>query len=125
MGGGRALRRRPRPPAGTRCCAPLRARVLPTLSVGAGTGHIEYPSAQAYAAVLVALRCVEDAGSLEDEALAAAARRLRCTTFFGRFGLAADGRQLEHEMLVAQWRAGMKRIVWPPEHAEADLDVTA
>ena len=103
----------------------LRARVLPTLSVGAGTGHIEYPSAQAYAAVLVALRCVEDSGSLEDEALAAAARRLRCTTFFGRFGLAADGRQLEHEMLVAQWRAGVKRIVWPPEHAEADLDVTA
>jgi branched-chain amino acid transport system substrate-binding protein len=100
----------------------LRARVLPTLRAGMGTGHVEYPSAQAYASVLVALRCVQDTGSLDDALLAAAARRLRCTTFFGRFGLAEDGRQLDHEMLVVQWRAGMKRIVWPPELAETEVD---
>ena len=100
----------------------LRAGVLPTLSAGMGTGHIEYPSAQAYAAVLVALHCVQDAGSLDDEAVVAAARRLRCTTFFGRFGLTDDGRQLDHDMLVVQWHAGMKRIVWPPELAETELD---
>jgi ABC-type branched-subunit amino acid transport system substrate-binding protein len=100
----------------------LRARVLPTLSAGMGSSHIEYPSAQAYAAVLTALRCAQDAGSVDDGALAAAARRLRCTTFFGRFGLAKDGRQLDHDMLVVQWRTGMKRIVWPPEHAETELD---
>jgi hypothetical protein len=103
----------------------LRARVLPTLSAGMGTGHIEYPSAQAYAAVLVALACVQDTGSFDDGALAAAARRLRCTTFFGRFGLAEDGRQLDHDMLVVQWRAGMKRIVWPPPLAETDLDLSS
>lgn len=97
-------------------------RVLPTRSAGMATGHIEYPSAQAYAVVLVALHCVQDAGSLDDGVLAAAARRLRCTTFFGRFGLAEDGRQLDHDMLVVQWRAGMKRIVWPPELAETELD---
>jgi hypothetical protein len=100
----------------------LRARVLPTLSAAMGSGHIEYPSAQAYAAVLTALRCAQDAGSVDDGALAAAARRLRCTTFFGRFGLANDGRQLDHDTLVVQWRAGMKRIVWPPELAETELD---
>jgi branched-chain amino acid transport system substrate-binding protein len=100
----------------------LRARVLPTLSAGTGTGHVEYPSAQAYAAVLVALHCVEDTGSLDDEALGATARRLRCTTFFGRFGLGDDGRQLEHDVLVVQWRAGVKRIVWPAEVAETELD---
>ena len=100
----------------------LRAGVLPTLSAGMGTGHIEYPSAQAYAAVLVALHCVQDAGSLDDGELVAAAGRLRCTTFFGRFGLTDDGRQLDHDMLVVQWRAGMKRIVWPPELAETELD---
>ena len=54
-----------RPPARNVLRA-LRARVLPTLSAGMGTGHIEYPSAQAYAAVLVALHCVQDAGSLDD-----------------------------------------------------------
>ncbi len=100
----------------------LRARVLPPLSAGIGTGHIEYPSAQAYATVVVALHCVQDAGSVDDAALAGAARRLRCTTFFGRYGLADDGRQLDHHMLVVQWRAGMKRVVWPPELAETELD---
>jgi ABC-type branched-subunit amino acid transport system substrate-binding protein len=100
----------------------LRARVLPTRSAGMGTSHVEYPSAQAYAAVLMALHCMQDTGSLDDGALAAAARRLRCTTFFGRFGLAEDGRQLDHDMLVVQWRAGMKQIVWPPQLAETELD---
>ena len=99
----------------------LRARLLPTLGARTRTRQVEYPSAQAYAAVLTALHCVQDAGSLNDEALSAAARRLRCTTFFGRFGLGEDGRQLDHDMLVVQWRAGIKRIVWPPERAETEL----
>ena len=46
---------------------------------------------EAYAAGLIAMRCVEEAGGLEDGALAEAARRLRCTTFFGRFELGEDG----------------------------------
>jgi branched-chain amino acid transport system substrate-binding protein len=100
----------------------LRARVVPTLRAGTGAGHVEYPSAQAYAAVLVALRCVQGAGTRDDEALAVAARGLRCTTFFGRFGLGEDGRQLDHDMLVVQWDAGVKRIVWPAELAETQLD---
>ncbi|HZA37141.1 MAG TPA: hypothetical protein VE505_19555, partial [Vicinamibacterales bacterium] len=99
----------------------LRARVLPTLSAGAGTGHVEYPCAQAYAAVLVALRCVEESGSLDDGALLDAARSLRCTTFFGRFGLGDDGRQSDHDELAVQWRAGVKRVVWPPDLAETEL----
>ena len=102
----------------------LRARVLPRLSVGAGPGHVEYPTAQAYAAVLVALRCVQDAGSTDDEALRIAAHRLRCTTFFGRFGLGADGRQLDHDLVVVQWHAGVKRLVWPPQVADTELDTT-
>jgi branched-chain amino acid transport system substrate-binding protein len=100
----------------------LRARVLPALSAGAGTGHVEYPCAQAYAAVLVALRCVEESGSLDDGALLEAARTLRCTTFFRRFGLGDDGRQSDHDLLVVQWRAGVKRVVWPPDRAETELE---
>lgn len=111
----------PRPAAAVRA---LRARVVPRLSAGVGTGHVDYPSAQAYAAVLVALRCMEDAGSLDDEALRVAAQRLRCTTFFGRFGLGEDGRQLDHDVLVVQWRAGVKRVVWPREVAETELDAS-
>ena len=107
-------------------CAALRARVLPTLSVGAGTGHIEYPSAQAYAAVLVALRCVEDAGSLEDEALrpqpdASGARRFLDDSAL----LQTAGNSSTRCSSPSGAPAGVKRIVWPPELAEADLDVNA
>ena len=93
----------------------LRASVFPTLRAGAGPGHVEYPTALAYAAGLLAMHCVEEAASLEDTALRTTARRLRCTTFFGAFGLDADGRQTEHEMLVVQWQEGIKAVVWPLE----------
>jgi branched-chain amino acid transport system substrate-binding protein len=97
----------------------LRASVFPTLRAGAGAGHVEYPTAQAYAAGLLAMHCVEEAASLEDDALRATALRLRCTTFFGAFGLDHDGLQTEHQMLVVQWQEGVKDVVWPPRAAEA------
>jgi ABC-type branched-subunit amino acid transport system substrate-binding protein len=97
----------------------FRASVFPTFRAGAGASHVEYPTAQAYAAGLLAMHCVEEAASLEDEALNATARALRCTTFFGAFGLDADGRQTDHEMLVVQWQEGVKAVVWPPRAAEA------
>jgi hypothetical protein len=65
------------------------------------------------------MHCVEEAASLKDDALLATARALRCTTFFGAFGLDADGRQAEHEMLAVQWQEGVKAVVWPPRAAEA------
>ncbi|MGH2657959.1 MAG: ABC transporter substrate-binding protein [Actinomycetota bacterium] len=95
----------------------LRAEAVPTLRPG--PGGVDYPAAQAYAAGLVALRCAEEAGTTEDQALLETARGLRCTTFFGRFGLAGDGRQEDHEILVVQWQQGVKRIVWPPSLVEA------
>jgi branched-chain amino acid transport system substrate-binding protein len=82
---------------------------------------VDYPAAQAYAAGLIALHCVERAGATEDGAVAAVARELRCTTFFGRFGLGPDGRQEDHEMLAVQWQDGVKRVVWPPSQAEAGV----
>jgi len=101
----------------------LRARISPLLEVGPNLGHIDYPTAQAYAAGLIALRCVQEAGMVEDAALHAAARSLRCTTFFGRFGLGPDGRQAEHAVLVVQWHQGGKRLVWPPSLAEVPVEI--
>lgn len=75
----------------------------------------DYPAAQAYAAGLVAQRCVETAGSLQQGALRAVARQLRLTTFYGGFRLdAASGEQVEHALVVVRWQAGAKRVVWPP-----------
>jgi branched-chain amino acid transport system substrate-binding protein len=85
------------------------------------TMPLDYPAAQAYAAGVVAHRCVEDAGSLDQAALRAAARRCRVTTFYGDFAIdPATGRQNGHSMLVVQWQRARKVIVWPPQFAEAD-----
>ena len=70
--------------------------------------------AQAYAACLVAQRCGEEAGTL-DESLRHAAGRLDFTTFYGRFRIDAAGRQVGHVMPVVRWNRGRKVVVWPPE----------
>ena len=96
----------------------LRFRLAPGLAPGTAGAHVEYPAAQAYAAVVIALRCVAETGGFDDDALLAAARTLRCTTFFGRFGLGPDGRQADHALVVVQWQNGTKCIVGPPGLAE-------
>ena len=83
------------------------------------TVSIDYPAAQGYAAGLVAHRCVEEVGSLEQRALREAAGRLRFTTFYGPYAIEPKtGRQTAHPMLVTQWQRGRKEIVWPREVAE-------
>jgi branched-chain amino acid transport system substrate-binding protein len=103
----------------------LRFRLAPGLHPGTAGAHVEYPAAQAYAAVMIALRCVADTGGFDDEALLAAARRLRCTTFFGRFGLGPDGRQADHALVVVQWQKGAKCIVGPPGLAEQAVTLSS
>lgn len=80
------------------------------------------------------LRFVCDVGPTQAEAvralrarltpsLAVGARQLRCTTFFGHFGLGADGRQLDHQVVVVQWQGGVNRVVWPPASAETTMAI--
>ena len=79
----------------------------------------DYPAAQAYAACLIAQRCLEEAGA-DDESLWRAACALDCGTFFGRFRIdPATGLQVGHEMVLVQWRRGRKLVVWPPPVSEA------
>jgi branched-chain amino acid transport system substrate-binding protein len=80
-----------------------------------------YPAAQAFAAGLVAARCLRDAGTPDDTAMLAAARAVDCTTLFGRFRLDPTGRQTGQEVLTVQWQDGSRRVVWPPDRAEAAL----
>jgi branched-chain amino acid transport system substrate-binding protein len=80
----------------------------------------EYPAAQTYAAGLIIQRCVELAGTLEDEALRQAADTLSGQTFYGSFRLdPVTGEQIGHTMVVVQWHNGGKRVVWPPSIAGA------
>ncbi|MGH8998166.1 MAG: ABC transporter substrate-binding protein [Acidimicrobiia bacterium] len=81
-----------------------------------------YPAVQAFAAGVVCARCLRDAGSTDDAALLDAARRLDTSTLYGRFRLdPVSGLQAGHEVLTVQWQEGARRVVWPPERAEAPL----
>lgn len=81
-----------------------------------------YPAAQALAAAVVGLRCLREAGGADDEAVLAAAAALDTTTLYGRFRLDPDsGLQAGHEVLTVQWQDGARRVVWPPERAEAEV----
>jgi hypothetical protein len=79
-------------------------------SVELGPERVElddYVAAQAYAAALIAAHCLQ----LEPDAPFAPARRLRMTTFFGRFELdPASGLQRGHRLAVIRWRRG-KRVL--------------
>ena len=80
----------------------------------------DYPAAQAYAACLIAQRCLEEAGSADDEGVWRAACDLDCTTFFGRFRISPrTGIQVAHQMVWVQWQGGGKVVVWPPSLAQA------
>lgn len=81
---------------------------------------LDYPAVQAYAGALIAERCIKLAGTLDQATLRAAANELDCETFYGRFRIEPEtGRQIAHGMLVTQWLAGQKVVVWPPEAATA------
>jgi branched-chain amino acid transport system substrate-binding protein len=80
-----------------------------------------YPAVQAFAAGILAARCLRDAGTTEDGAVRAAAGRLACTTLLGGFRLDPSGRQVGHSVLTVQWQHGARVVVWPPERAQAAL----
>jgi branched-chain amino acid transport system substrate-binding protein len=81
-----------------------------------------YPAAQAFAAGVLAARCLRDAGAGDDAAQFAAARSLRCRTLYGKFRLdPVTGLQVGHEVLTVQWQGGERRVVWPPRYADRSL----
>jgi branched-chain amino acid transport system substrate-binding protein len=81
-----------------------------------------YPAAQAFAAGVIAARCFREAGTADDAALMAAACALECTTMYGPFRLDPRSRQqVGHQVLTVQWQDGARRVIWPPEQAQAPL----
>jgi branched-chain amino acid transport system substrate-binding protein len=77
---------------------------------------------QAYAAGLVAQKCIEVAESLDQPALRAAADALDFSTFYGPFKIdPATGRQVGGSVVLVQWQQGRKVIVWPPEQRQGRM----
>lgn len=87
-----------------------------------GHQHVDYPMVQAYASGLVAQRCVEGAGTLEDSALRTTAGRLDFSTFYGRFKIdPPTGCQVGRSTVLVQWQQGRKVIVGPPDQRQGPL----
>ena len=84
-------------------------------------GGADYPMAQAYAAGLVARKCVEEAGTLNDAAIREAAGRQDFGTFYGRFKIdPITGQQTGRSVVLVQWQEGRRVVVWPGEVRQAD-----
>ena len=84
------------------------------MSDGRGSRHpdIDYVGAQAYAAALVAERCLE----LDPDDPLSSARRLRTTTFFGAFHLDPEtGIQRGHRLAVIAWRRRRQALLLAEE----------
>ncbi|MCA9890849.1 MAG: ABC transporter substrate-binding protein, partial [Anaerolineae bacterium] len=87
-----------------------------------------YHAAGGYVAGLLLQRAIEDADSLDTQAVKEALDALDLLTFFGhiQFDITPEqhGLQIGHSMMYIQWQ-GMadaleKDIVWPPEAVTAD-----
>ena len=106
---------------------PTPARALASLERAAATAGVpvDYPMAQAYAAGLVAQRCLELANSTSPERLWEAATNADFRTFFGRFKIDREtGRQVGRSTYIVQRQRGCKVVVWPPEHAQGTLAIS-
>jgi branched-chain amino acid transport system substrate-binding protein len=87
-----------------------------------------YHSAGGYVAGLLLQKAIEDADSLELEAVKTALDELDILTFFGRIQFdttpESHGLQIGHSMMYAQWQGTAdeleKQIVWPPEAVTAE-----
>jgi len=78
--------------------------------LGGPEGLPDYVAAQAYAAALIAERCLE----LDPADPLSAARGLSTATFFGRFELDDSGLQVGHRLSVVRWRAGRQELLSSP-----------
>ena len=95
--------------------------LLQSAAVTAGL-PVDYPMAQAFAAGLVAERCIQEAGNVDESALREAASALDFTTFYGRFRIDEAGRQVGRSVALVQRQHGDKVVVWPPESADGQLN---
>jgi hypothetical protein len=87
-----------------------------------------YHAAGGYVAGLVLQKAIEDAGSLDTEAVKKALENMDIMTFFGRISFDTGeyyGRQKGHDMVYLQWqnKGGqlVKEVVWPESAKSSDL----
>jgi branched-chain amino acid transport system substrate-binding protein len=79
----------------------------------------DYHSASNYAAGQVLEAAVKQAGSLDQEKLAAGIRKLKLDTVYGHFEVDDHAIQVGYTSALLQWQKGKQVLVWPDKLAEA------
>jgi branched-chain amino acid transport system substrate-binding protein len=88
-----------------------------------------YHAAGGYVAGLLLQWAIEQAGSLDNEAIKAALDGIDVMTFYGQIKFdttpESHGLQIGHSMIYIQWQGTAdsleKQVVWPLEGASADV----
>ena len=71
----------------------------------------------AYAGILILKEAVVKAQSIGTQNIRDELLKLDTRTPFGRYQVNDKGVQIGHQLVVVQWQNGMKKIVWPDDHA--------
>jgi branched-chain amino acid transport system substrate-binding protein len=88
-----------------------------------------YHAAGGYAAGLILQHAIEQAGSIDQEKVAAALNSIDATTLFGRTKFSTDpkshGLQLVHDMVLEQWQKKdgklVREVIWPKAAKTAEV----
>lgn len=85
-------------------------------SIAGANNQPSYHAAAGTAGLLVLVKAIEKAQSLNQDAVRSAFNQLNLMTLYGLFKIdPLTGAQLGHRILVGQWQNGTFQIVWPPE----------
>jgi len=76
-----------------------------------------YHSVSAYAGCMLWADAVKRASTFDADRVRDVLLALDTVTVFGHYKVDADGFQIGHKMVTAQWQDGKKIIVWPEELA--------
>ncbi len=80
-----------------------------------------YQAAEAAAAVLSYALAIQKAQSLDPAKVREAMNDLKFMCLYGLWQIDPEtGKQVGHEMVLIQWQNGEKKIIWPPEAANAE-----
>ena len=74
----------------------------------------DYHAAEAGAAVLALVLGIEQAGTVEADAVRKALGDLQFMSFYGGWAIDTTGLQVGHATVDVQWQGGARVIVWPP-----------
>jgi branched-chain amino acid transport system substrate-binding protein len=80
-----------------------------------------YEAAEGYNTGLVLQKAIEDAGTLDNDAVRSQLGTENFYTFYGAFQIGPSGIQVGHTMCVMQWQNGVKQTIWPSAVATASF----